>query len=75
MADRITRCRTVRLVLHVPIANAGLANWSLMAVDTKKGVPSGRLLHRGIVPLRGGSPTEAEVWEALDRIVGAHVLA
>lgn len=66
--------RTVRLIVHVPPTGGHLAHWCLIAESHSGRVPTAHIVERGLVPLPGPNPAEHEVWEALDRIVSAHVL-
>ncbi len=74
MQDRITTARTVRLQLHVSQTSSPLAPWALSSISTRRGVPDARVLQLGYVPLTPMRPTEADIWEALDRIVGQYTL-
>lgn len=74
MPDTITTTRLVRLNLHVPSSERALCQWSLMAIATRRGIPDNRLLASGVVPLRGPDPTLEELWTAVDRVVGMHLL-
>lgn len=74
MPDTISNYRLVRLTLHVPPVRPGLAHWSLTAIGVRRGIPDARPLQGGMVPLVGPLPTEEEIWEALDRVVGQYLL-
>ncbi len=67
--DRISRYRVIRLAIHVPPTTGERANWSLVAVGVKRGVPSAQILLDGTVPLQGPAPTTAEILDALDSVV------
>ena len=69
MPDRSSRYRVVRLAVHVPPTNGDRANWSLIAVGVKRGVPSAQILLDGTVPLQGPAPSTEEILDALDSIV------
>lgn len=74
MPDRISSMRTVRLVLHVPQVNSPLAAWALHTVATRRGVPDLRVLQNGYVPLPSRLPTEAQIWEALQRVTDQYAV-
>lgn len=75
MPDTTSSYRVVRLALHVPSNGGHLAPWSLVATGVRRGIPDARMLQTGVVPFAGPLPTEEEIWEALDRIVGGFLLA
>lgn len=72
--DTISNYRIVRLTLHVPPLRPGLANWSLLAIGVRRGIPDARVLQTGAVPLVGPLPTEEDIWEAYDAVVARHLL-
>jgi len=72
--DRTSTFRTARLVLHVPKGQGALAAWALHVVDTRRGVPYAAVLQQGWVACPAVRPTEVDLWEALDRVVGQYTL-
>lgn len=66
MTDRISRYRTIRLVIHVPPSGHERAPWSLIATTVRAGVPSAQILLDGTVPLHGPRPGIEEIMDALD---------
>lgn len=69
MTDRISRYRTVRLAIHVPLTDSERAPWSLVAQTVRAGVPSAQILLDGTVPLRGPRPGIEEILDALDAAI------
>lgn len=67
--DKISRYRTVRLAIHVPLAGTERAPWSLVAQTVRSGVPSAQILLDGTVPLTGPRPGIEEILDALDAAV------
>lgn len=66
---------TARMILHLPPADAALAHWSFMLIETRNGHPRGDFIARGAIPFPGDPRHDFRLWEALDRIVEQHVIA
>jgi hypothetical protein len=70
MADRSSAFKTIRLSIHPSASDRGQAVWALSISRTVRGVPHGAVLARGVLEDLPGSPTLAEMWEAVHDVAG-----